>query len=149
MDTESQCALTESQEEETPRSKHKLDNTATQSNLSASEDHDTDKISSLDNLILKLHDEYESNDSGPPVSDHLARLTQKLLKLSLSEDTVRTKVDSCKWPLNVELLVTPKVNKEVWSFKSVKVATRTQGLKFKKNPNTFGQRYYSYLWSYR
>jgi hypothetical protein len=60
----------------------------------------------------------ECKDEGPDIDTNLASLVQAMLKKSPSDEKVKEKLKDHKKPQNCPLLVTPRVNKEVWDLKT-------------------------------
>ena len=67
---------------------------------------------------------------APPVSDKLAHLVNGILAKKAGEDKIKTKMDAFPAPENIQGLITPKVNPEVWG--KLKTETRSRDVKLQK-----------------
>ena len=66
----------------------------------------------------------------PPVSGKLAHPINKILSKKFDDDKIKSKMDSFPAPENVQGLMTPKVNPEVWG--KLKTETRSRDVKLQK-----------------
>ena len=90
-----------------------------------------DEPDECERWLQEIEQELVNNDKrSNPVSEYLERLLNNILKNKISEEKVKELLDKYPPPANLQGMVTPKVNLEIWN--KLKTDTRSRDIRMQK-----------------